>query len=105
MFLHKQHSQFITKITFQMLAKYTTGPAPLSLWLKAFPLRLIVGPLAAGLVAITPTLLAGSAPSYTYLFILMCLYVFHQVSFLFNKACFRNLLASCVHKVNFIIEL
>ncbi|XP_026327161.1 acetyl-coenzyme A transporter 1 [Hyposmocoma kahamanoa] len=61
-----------------VLAKYTTGPAPLSLWLKAFPLRLLVGPLAAGLVAITPTLLAGSAPSYTYLFILMCLYIFHQ---------------------------
>ncbi|XP_034832328.1 acetyl-coenzyme A transporter 1 [Maniola hyperantus] len=61
-----------------ILAKHTTGPAPLSLWLRAFPLRLLVGPLAAALVAITPTLLGDSGPSYFYLFILMLLYVFHQ---------------------------
>ncbi|XP_004932099.1 acetyl-coenzyme A transporter 1 [Bombyx mandarina] len=61
-----------------ILAKHTTGPAPLSLWLKAFPLRLLVGPLAAALVAFTPTLLGDSGPSYSYLSILMLLYVFHQ---------------------------
>ncbi|CAH2048602.1 unnamed protein product, partial [Iphiclides podalirius] len=61
-----------------ILSKYTTGPAPLSLWLRAFPLRLLVGPLAAALVALTPSLLGNSGPSYFYLFILMCLYVFHQ---------------------------
>ncbi|OWR52234.1 acetyl-coenzyme A transporter 1 like protein [Danaus plexippus plexippus] len=61
-----------------ILAKHTTGPAPLSLWLRAFPLRLLVGPLAAILVALTPTLLSDSGPSYSYLFILMSLYVFHQ---------------------------
>nr|XP_026492371.1 acetyl-coenzyme A transporter 1 [Vanessa tameamea]XP_026492372.1 acetyl-coenzyme A transporter 1 [Vanessa tameamea] len=61
-----------------ILAKHTTGPAPLSLWLRAFPLRLLVGPLAAGLVALTPSLLGDSGPSYSYLFVLMLLYVFHQ---------------------------
>ncbi|CAK1580229.1 unnamed protein product [Parnassius mnemosyne] len=61
-----------------ILSKYTTGPAPLSLWLRAFPLRLLVGPLAAALVAVTPSLLGNAGPSYSYLFILMCLYIFHQ---------------------------
>lgn len=61
-----------------ILAKHTTGPAPLSLWLRAFPLRLLVGPLAAALVAITPKLLGNSEPTYSYLFLLMSLYVFHQ---------------------------
>ncbi|XP_047991733.1 acetyl-coenzyme A transporter 1 [Leguminivora glycinivorella] len=61
-----------------LLARYTTGPAPLSLWLHAFPFRLIVGPLAAGLVALTPSLLGDSGPSYSYLLVLMALYVFHQ---------------------------
>ncbi|XP_061716064.1 acetyl-coenzyme A transporter 1 [Cydia pomonella] len=61
-----------------LLARYTTGPAPLSLWLHAFPFRLLVGPLAAGLVALTPSLLGDSGPSYSYLLVLMALYVFHQ---------------------------
>ncbi|XP_063623981.1 acetyl-coenzyme A transporter 1 [Cydia splendana] len=61
-----------------LLARYTTGPAPLSLWLHAFPFRLMVGPLAAGLVALTPSLLGDSGPSYSYLLVLMALYVFHQ---------------------------
>lgn len=61
-----------------ILAKHTTGPKPLSLWLRAFPLRLLVGPLVAGLVALTPSLLGETGPSYFYLFILMTLYVFHQ---------------------------
>ncbi|XP_013186931.1 acetyl-coenzyme A transporter 1 [Amyelois transitella] len=61
-----------------ILAKHTTGPKPLSLWLRAFPLRLLVGPLAAALVAVTPSLLGDSGPSYTYLFVLMTLYIFHQ---------------------------
>ncbi|CAH0691819.1 unnamed protein product [Spodoptera exigua] len=61
-----------------LLAKHTTGREPLSLWLRAFPLRLLVGPLAAALVAITPTLLNDAPPSYSYLFILMILYIFHQ---------------------------
>ncbi|XP_013145325.1 PREDICTED: acetyl-coenzyme A transporter 1 [Papilio polytes] len=61
-----------------ILSKYTTGPAPLSLWLRAFPLRLLVGPLAAALVAVTPSLLGNAGPSYLYLFILLSLYIFHQ---------------------------
>ncbi|XP_021188316.3 acetyl-coenzyme A transporter 1 [Helicoverpa armigera] len=61
-----------------ILAKHTTGPAPLSLWLRAFPLRLLVGPLAAGLVALTPNLLGQAGPTYSYLFLLMLLYIFHQ---------------------------
>lgn len=61
-----------------ILAKHTTGPTPLSLWLRAFPLRLLVGPLAAILVALTPTLLGSSGPTYSYLIILMALYIFHQ---------------------------
>ncbi|XP_049873859.1 acetyl-coenzyme A transporter 1 [Pectinophora gossypiella] len=61
-----------------ILAKHTTGPAPLSLWLRAFPLRLLVGPIVAGLVALTPRLLGNAPPSYTYLMLLMTLYVFHQ---------------------------
>ncbi|KOB72596.1 Acetyl-coenzyme A transporter 1, partial [Operophtera brumata] len=39
-------------------------PVPLSLWLRAFPLRLLVGPLAAGLVAITPSLLGDSVMAF-----------------------------------------
>ncbi|KAL4713988.1 hypothetical protein ACJJTC_005619 [Scirpophaga incertulas] len=61
-----------------ILAKHTTGPTPFTLWLRAFPLRLLVGPVVALLVALTPSLLGDSGPSYSYLFILMCLYIFHQ---------------------------
>ncbi|XP_073956564.1 acetyl-coenzyme A transporter 1-like isoform X2 [Choristoneura fumiferana] len=61
-----------------LLARHTTGPTPLSLWLHAFPFRLLVGPLAAALVALTPTLIGKSGPSYAYLLVLMALYIFHQ---------------------------
>ncbi|KAJ0176660.1 hypothetical protein K1T71_007839 [Dendrolimus kikuchii] len=73
-----------------ILAKHTTGPAPLSLWLRAFPLRLLVGPLAALLVAITPSLLGSSGPTYSYLFILMMLYIFHQAKYILGIDIRRN---------------
>ncbi|XP_037971130.2 acetyl-coenzyme A transporter 1 [Plutella xylostella] len=61
-----------------LLAKHTTGPEPLSLWLRAFPPRLLVGPAVAALAALTPALLGDSPPSYFYLLLLMSLYAFHQ---------------------------
>ncbi|KAG7308685.1 hypothetical protein JYU34_005907 [Plutella xylostella] len=61
-----------------LLAKHTTGPEPLSLWLRAFPPRLLVGPAVAALAALTPALLGGESPSYFYLLLLMSLYAFHQ---------------------------
>lgn len=61
-----------------LLSKHSTGPEPLSLWLKAFPLRLICGPIVAVMVLLTPYLIADGGPSVSYLGMLVILYMFQQ---------------------------
>ncbi|KAF5285553.1 hypothetical protein FQR65_LT13187 [Abscondita terminalis] len=63
------------------ISKYTTGPRPLDIYLKAIPYRLLFGFVAAFLVWITPTLVPnpkeGLTSSY-YVLLLVC-YSLHQV--------------------------
>ncbi|XP_046391387.1 acetyl-coenzyme A transporter 1 [Ischnura elegans] len=63
-----------------IISKYTSGPRPMDLYLKAVPYRLAFGLLAAFIVWITPSLIHnGSVPSYYYI-LLLASYSFHQVA-------------------------
>ncbi|XP_060521373.1 acetyl-coenzyme A transporter 1 [Cylas formicarius] len=64
-----------------LIAKYTTGPKPLDIFLKAIPYRLAFGIVAAFLVYITPTLVpdASAGLPVTYVILLIGCYALHQV--------------------------
>ncbi|VEN54069.1 unnamed protein product [Callosobruchus maculatus] len=64
-----------------IISKYTTGPKPLDVYLKAIPYRLLLGVGAALLVWITPTLVpdASEGLPVTYVGLLLILYAAHQV--------------------------
>ncbi|CAG9824640.1 unnamed protein product [Phaedon cochleariae] len=64
-----------------VIAKYTTGPRPLDIYLKAMPYRLAFGFVAAFLVWITPILVPDASEGLPFLyvtFLLIC-YALHQV--------------------------
>lgn len=64
-----------------VIAKYTTGPKPLDIFLKAIPYRLAFGFVAAFLVWITPTFVPDASQGLPILyvaFLLIC-YALHQV--------------------------
>lgn len=63
------------------ISKYTTGPRPMDVFLKAFPCRLIMGLVFAGVVYITPQfkLEDGSFPMHFYGLVLF-IYALHQVT-------------------------
>lgn len=64
-----------------IIAKYTTGPRPLDLYLKAIPYRLMFGFVAALLVWITPVLVPNPKEGLTafyYVLLLVC-YSVHQI--------------------------
>ena len=65
-----------------IISKYTTGPRPMDVFLKAFPCRLIMGLVFAGIVYITPQfkLEDGSFPLHYYLLVVF-IYAVHQVAF------------------------
>ncbi|KRT82887.1 hypothetical protein AMK59_4132 [Oryctes borbonicus] len=64
-----------------VISKYTTGPRPMDLFVKAIPFRLLFGFVAAFLVWVTPTIvpdaLAG-LPFMYYALLLIC-YALHQI--------------------------
>ncbi|KAF2879730.1 hypothetical protein ILUMI_26448 [Ignelater luminosus] len=64
-----------------VISKYTTGPRPLDIFLKAMPYRLLFGFVAAFLVWITPTLVPNpkaGLPFVYYILLLVC-YAVHQI--------------------------
>ncbi|CAH1993958.1 unnamed protein product [Acanthoscelides obtectus] len=63
-----------------VISKYSTGPKPLNVFLKAIPYRLLLGVGAAFLVWITPTLVpdASKGLPITYVGLLLVLYGAHQ---------------------------
>ncbi|KAF5277548.1 hypothetical protein FQA39_LY18460 [Lamprigera yunnana] len=64
-----------------VIAKYTTGPRPLDLYLKAIPYRLLFGFVAAFVVWITPALVPNpkeGLPMSYYILLLVC-YAIHQI--------------------------
>lgn len=64
-----------------VIAKYTSGPRPLDIYVKAMPYRLMFGFVAAFLVWITPTFVPDASQGLPILyvaFVLIC-YVIHQV--------------------------
>ena len=64
-----------------VISKYTTGPKPMDVYLKAFPCRLLMGLVFALVVHITPNFKSsdGSFPLYYYGLVLF-VYALHQVS-------------------------
>ncbi|XP_018573648.1 acetyl-coenzyme A transporter 1 [Anoplophora glabripennis] len=64
-----------------VIAKYTTGPRPLDIFLKAIPYRLVFGFIAAFLVWITPTLVPDAMEGLPFLYVtfLVICYALHQV--------------------------
>ncbi|XP_012261666.2 acetyl-coenzyme A transporter 1 [Athalia rosae] len=62
------------------ISKYTVGPRPLDIYLKAIPYRLAFGVVAAFLVWLTPFIvLGGDVPLYYYI-TLIIVYSIHQVT-------------------------
>lgn len=62
-----------------VISKWTSGPKPMNIYLKAIPYRLLFGIFAMWLVWLTPRAIHdGYIPYYYYIFILI-LYAFHQV--------------------------
>jgi len=64
-----------------MISRYTTGPRPMEVYLKAIPYRLMFGLVYAGLVWITPSFRGddGKFPFYYYLLVLV-IYAMHQIT-------------------------
>ena len=63
-----------------IISRYTTGPKPMDIFLKAFPCRLIMGLVFAGVVYVTPSFknTDGSFPLYFYVGVVI-IYALHQV--------------------------
>lgn len=63
-----------------IISKYTSGPRPMDVFSKALPLRLLMGPVMAGLVYITPSWKQenGEFPVSFYVMMIV-LYAVHQV--------------------------
>jgi len=64
-----------------IISKYTSGPKPMNVYLYAFPCRLLIGLVLAGLVYVTPNfkLEDSSFPVYYYGLVLF-IYALHQVT-------------------------
>lgn len=64
-----------------VISKYTTGPRPMNVYLKAIPYRIVFSIIASAIVWLTPfTLTAkGEVPTYYYVLLLVN-YAFYQVS-------------------------
>lgn len=62
------------------ISKYTVGPRPMDVYIKAMPYRLAFGLVAASLVWMTPYVITnGHVPIY-YFVLLISLYLIHQIS-------------------------
>ncbi|XP_060824179.1 acetyl-coenzyme A transporter 1 [Bombus pascuorum] len=61
------------------ISKYTVGPRPMDIYIKAMPYRLAFGLIAVALVFVTPYIVTGGyVPAY-YFIALIALYLIHQV--------------------------
>lgn len=62
------------------VSKYTTGPKPMEVYIKAIPFRILFGLLASGIVVLTPYTIGsnGDVPIYLYV-VLLVNYAFYQV--------------------------
>ncbi|XP_058789178.1 acetyl-coenzyme A transporter 1 [Phymastichus coffea] len=61
------------------ISKYTAGPKPMDIFLKAYPYRLLFGLVAAFIVWITPHFVHhGEVPAYYFVFLIV-IYLLHQV--------------------------
>lgn len=64
-----------------VISKYTAGPQPMSVFLRAMPYRLLFGLVAAALVWWTPTMHLGHGEfPLTYYLVLLFSYAFHQIT-------------------------
>lgn len=62
-----------------VISKYTTGPKPMEVYIKAIPHRLLFGILASVIVYLTPYIITkGNVPTYFYV-LLVVNYGFYQV--------------------------
>lgn len=68
-----------------VISKYTTGPRPMNVYLKAIPYRIVFSILASAIVWLTPFTLSekGEVPTYYYVLLLVN-YAFYQVSILYG---------------------
>lgn len=64
-----------------VISKYTTGPRPMNVYLKAIPYRIVFSVLASAIVWLAPFTLSakGEVPTYYYVLLLVN-YAFYQVS-------------------------
>nr|CAG4648604.1 EOG090X04K8 [Polyphemus pediculus] len=64
-----------------LISRYTAGPRPMDVYLKAIPYRLMFGLVYAGLVWITPSFQNGEGqyPFYYYIMVLI-IYAAHQIT-------------------------
>ncbi|KAK0087157.1 hypothetical protein PV325_001670 [Microctonus aethiopoides] len=62
------------------IAKYTSGPRPMDIYLKAMPYRLAFGLVAAGLVWITPLFVSNGEVPIHYVIMIISLYFLHQIA-------------------------
>eukprot|EP00096_Caligus_rogercresseyi_P010209 TRINITY_DN3640_c0_g1_i1.p1 TRINITY_DN3640_c0_g1~~TRINITY_DN3640_c0_g1_i1.p1 ORF type:complete len:534 (+),score=141.53 TRINITY_DN3640_c0_g1_i1:94-1695(+) len=64
-----------------LISRYTSGPRPMNLYLKAYPFRLLMGLVVVGFVYLSPGFMGedGSYPIYYY-GILVIIFAFHQVT-------------------------
>ncbi|BFZ23451.1 hypothetical protein BsWGS_26489 [Bradybaena similaris] len=64
-----------------IISKYTSGPRPLDIWLKAYPFRLVIGVLYCLIVywASVSQTVPGEFPWYFYI-VLLLFYCLHQVA-------------------------
>jgi len=63
-----------------IISKYTTGPKPMEVYIKAYPYRIVFGLVASFIVWLTPYTFTntGEVPAYYYVMILVN-YAFYQV--------------------------
>ncbi|XP_059142088.1 acetyl-coenzyme A transporter 1-like [Physella acuta] len=64
-----------------LISKYTSGPKPMDIWLKAYPYRMAIGLMFCGVVywAGTTQTIPGEFPWYFYV-VALTLYALHQVA-------------------------
>ena len=69
-----------------IISKYTSGPKPMNVYLYAFPCRLLIGLVLAGLVYVTPNFkLEDGSFSVSYYGLVLFIYALHQVRFILFK--------------------
>ncbi|XP_059477297.1 acetyl-coenzyme A transporter 1 isoform X2 [Neocloeon triangulifer] len=63
-----------------VISKYTAGPRPMDVYVKAIPYRLFMGLVAALMVWVTPYFTSDGSPPFIYYVGVVLVYAVHQVS-------------------------